>query len=205
MDADTSAGLVVAGGYSTRFGEREKAVIDLCGTPLIRRVVDRLSLVVDEIVVNCRSDQREQIAEALSGVDVRFAIDDVPDRGPLGGIATGLSVVDAEYTAVVSCDLPFLEPAIVELLFEEAAGHDAAVPRPGEWFEPLHAVYRSVPMRVACESTLESDDGRVIAPLEDLDYVVVDREPLLARGSLDSFESVDDPDALAWAEQQIGG
>ena len=57
--------LVIAGGRSTRFGDRDKAVAELDGTPMIRRVVDRVADVVDEVVINCRADQVDPISAAL--------------------------------------------------------------------------------------------------------------------------------------------
>ncbi|MFQ3320843.1 MAG: molybdopterin-guanine dinucleotide biosynthesis protein A [Natronomonas sp.] len=199
---EQKTGVVVGGGRSTRMGDRDKTVVDVAGTPLIRRAADRLLEVTDELVVNCRSDQRVAIAEALDGLDPTFATDEEPDRGPVGGIATGLKAADTEYAAVVAADMPVLDPELIEYLFERAEGHDAAVPRPGDWFEPIHAVYRPEPMAEACEEALQEADTRIIEPLFSLDYVVVERSDLVAHGSLDSFESVDTPDDLHWAEAQ---
>ena len=198
------AGIVVAGGRSVRMGGREKAVVDVAGTPLIRRVADVLTPAVEELVVNCRADQREAIAGALSGLAPTFALDAESDRGPVAGIATGLEATDAAYAVVVACDLPFLDTALVEYLFERAAGSDAAVPKPDDWFEPLHAVYRPGPMAEACRDALVEGDVRIIEPLFSLEYEVVERTALVAHGSLDSFESVDTPADLADAESRLG-
>jgi molybdopterin-guanine dinucleotide biosynthesis protein A len=201
-DPETS-GVIVGGGRSTRMGETEKTVVEVAGTPLIRRVADRLLEATDELVVNCRADQRAAIEDALEGLDPAFAIDDPPDRGPVAGIGTGLEAAETEYAAVVSADLPFLDPDIVAYLFERAAGHDAAVPRPGEWFEPLHAVYRAEPVAAACERTLEEENPRILEPLSRIDRVIVDRAELLEHGSLDSFEGVDTPEDVAWASERL--
>ena len=198
------AGVVVAGGRSVRMGGREKAVVDVAGMPLIRRVAEGLTPAVGELVVNCRADQRAPVAGALSGLDPTFALDEEPDRGPVAGIATGLEATDAEYAAVVACDLPFLDTGVLEHLFERAAGTDAAVPRPGDWFEPLHAVYRPGPMAEACRAALAEGDVRVIEPLFSLEHVVVERSELLQHGSLSSFESVDTPADLADAADRLG-
>ena len=196
--------MIVAGGRSVRMGGTEKTVVDVAGTPLIRRVADRLCAATDELVVNCREDQRGPIAAALEGLDPRFAVDEVPDRGPVAGIGTGLEAAETEYSAIVAADMPFLDPDILSYLFERAADHEAAVPRPSEWFEPLHAVYKKAPSVEACERALESENPRIIEPLSTLDRVVVDREDLLAHGSLDSFESVDTPDDVEWAASRLG-
>ena len=198
------AGVVVAGGRSTRMGDREKAVVEVAGRPLVARVAEALSGVADELVVNCRPDQRDAIATALQGHDPVFATDEDPDRGPVGGIATGLGATTATYAAVVACDLPFLDPDLIEYLFERAAGQEAAVPKPDEWFEPLHAVYRPEPMAAACENALAAGDVRIIEPLFTLEYTVVERRDLVAHGSLSSFESVDTPAEVREAADRLG-
>jgi molybdopterin-guanine dinucleotide biosynthesis protein A len=200
---DERTGVVVAGGRSVRFGARDKTVSDLAGKPLIRHTAERLLEATDRLVINCRADQRAVIDEALSGLDPTFAIDVDPDRGPVGGIATGLRAAETPYAAIAAADMPLLDSSLFEYLFERAAGHDASVPRPGDWFEPLHAVYRPEPMSDACEAALEEEDTRIIEPLFSLDYVVVERNDLTAHGSLDSFESVDTPADSQWAEDRL--
>ncbi|MXR39954.1 NTP transferase domain-containing protein [Halobaculum sp. WSA2] len=128
--------VVVAGGRSTRFGDRDKAVADLAGTPMIRRVADRVADATDRLVVNCRSDQREAIEDAMAGYPnpVRYAEDPEPDEGPTAGIRTGLRAAEAwaddDGTAdgrdaaafVVACDMPFVDPALVAALFDRLDG-----------------------------------------------------------------------------------
>lgn len=184
--------VIVAGGRSTRFGDEDKAVADLAGTPMVRRVADRVAPVVEEVVVNCRDDQRTAIAAALDGVDrpVSFAHDPEPDLGPLAGMATGLDAADGEYALVVACDMPFVDPSFVERLFERARGHDAAVPRPGEWFQTTQAVYHADATADACERTLEAGERRIVEALSALDYVVLDREDVEAVTTLETFENL---------------
>jgi molybdopterin-guanine dinucleotide biosynthesis protein A len=189
-------GVIVAGGRSTRFGERDKAVADLAGVPMIRRVADRLSGVVDRLVVNCRADQRAAIDDALSGYDapVGFAIDDDPDQGPMAGIGQGLSRVDADaYAFVVACDMPLVDPDFVAYLFERAAGRDGAVAQlDDKWFQTTHAVYRAGPMAAACEAALARDDRKIMAPLGDLNYAVVDEAEVQEHAALgpEVFENI---------------
>ncbi|GCF14709.1 molybdenum cofactor guanylyltransferase [Haloarcula mannanilytica] len=186
------AGVIVAGGRSTRFGDSDKAVADLAGTPMIRRVADRIGQVVNELVVNCREDQVEAIDAALSGhaLDPTFALDEDPDQGPMAGIATGLGAVDSEYAAVVACDMPFVDPGFVEYLFERAASHEAAVPRPDEWFQTTQAVYHAGAMRAACRRALDRGEHKVVEPIFDLDYVVVEREEVLEHTTMKTFDNL---------------
>ncbi|TYL38851.1 molybdenum cofactor guanylyltransferase [Natronococcus pandeyae] len=202
---DSLGGVVLAGGYSTRFGEADKAVADLAGTPMIRRVVDRLASVTDEIVVNCREDQVDAIRDALAGCEAstRIATDPVPDQGPLAGIRVGLETVDREYAAVVACDMPFVDPALFELLYDRARGRDGAVVQlEDEWYQTTQAVYRADAMADACAEALEDGDGRILAALEKLDYAVVDEDDLEGISG-ETFESIDTQEALREAESRL--
>ncbi|EMA55952.1 molybdopterin-guanine dinucleotide biosynthesis protein A [Halococcus salifodinae DSM 8989] len=177
------AGVIVAGGRSMRFGDRDKVTADLAGVSMIRRVADRLVGVVDTLVVNCRADQIEAISTALAGLDARYATDADPDRGPAAGIRTGLDFVRAEqptveYAAVVAADMPLVDPRFVSHLFDRAAGHDAAVPRSDDRLQPLQAVYRVDAMADACAAALSRDEHRVTAAVADLDRVVIEEQEL---------------------------
>ncbi|MFC4437873.1 MULTISPECIES: molybdenum cofactor guanylyltransferase [Natrialbaceae] len=203
---DSLGGVVLAGGYSTRFGGADKAVADLAGTPMIRRVVDRLAVVTDEIVINCREDQIDAIRDALAGCDasIRIATDPVPDRGPLAGIRVGLEAVDREYAAVVACDMPFVDPSLLERLYDSARGRDGAVVQlEDQWYQTTQAVYRADAMAGACAAALEDGDGRILAALERLDYAVVGEDDL--EGVADeTFESIDTQEALREAARRLG-
>ena len=184
--------VIVAGGRSTRFGEGDKAVADLGGRAMIRRVADRLTDVTDRLVVNCREDQRESIATALSSYpgEVGFALDPEPDLGPMAGIRTGLAAVRSEYAFVVACDMPFVEPSFVSHLFSRAEGHDAAIPLTGEGFQPTHAVYRARTTVAACDRTLAAGERRIIAPLVELDCVVIGEDEVREHATLETFANL---------------
>ncbi len=200
--------VIVAGGRSTRFGDADKAVAPLAGTPMIRRVADRLEPVVDELVVNCREDQRDAIEEALAGypLPTAFALDPEVDRGPMAGIRNGCRAAEGEYAAVVACDMPFVDPDAIDYLFGRASGEvappeaaddegeppfDGAVPRLGDgWYQTTQAVYRPDAMADACDAALERGDRKILAPLEDLSYGVVSEAELATVTDLDTFENL---------------
>ncbi len=206
------AGVLVAGGRSTRFGDADKAVASLAGVPMIRRVADRLVDAVDELVVNCRADQRSVIEDAMADypLAVRYALDTDPDQGPVAGIEIALRAVadgvgpaagggdantdrhraDDPYAFVVACDMPFVDAEFVDYLFDRARGHDAAIPRADGWFQTTHAVYRAGAMADACARALERGERRIVAPLFDLDYVVVGEDEIGTRADSTTFENV---------------
>lgn len=190
------SGVILAGGRSTRFGERDKALAPLAGRPMIRRVADRVAPAVDRLVVNCRRAQRDAIEAAMAGVasPVTFAIDPVPNRGPLAGVRTGLRGIDGGYAFVSACDMPLIDPVLVGHLFDRADGHDGAIPRLGDGrLQPAHAVYRTARMASACDHALDRGDRSLHAPLGRLDLVVVDRQEIESVSSARSFVNVNTP------------
>ncbi|KPN32051.1 molybdopterin-guanine dinucleotide biosynthesis protein MobA [Halolamina pelagica] len=200
--------VIVAGGRSTRFGDDDKAVAPLAGTPMIRRVADRLEPVVDELVVNCREDQRDAIESSLEGypLPTAFALDPEVDQGPMAGIRNGCRAASGEYAAVVACDMPFVDPDAIDYLFDRASGDvappagaddegsppfDGAVPRLGDgWYQTTQAVYRPDAMAAACDAALERGDRKILAPLEHLSYAVVSEAELAAVTDLETFENL---------------
>jgi molybdopterin-guanine dinucleotide biosynthesis protein A len=222
-DPGMTTGAIVAGGRSTRFGDRDKSVAELAGVPMIRRVADRLAgagdpvppgaaraaggdPVVDEVVISCRPDQREAIAAALDGLPlpVAWALDGEPDLGPVAGIRNACRVAGAEYAAVVACDMPFVDPAFLASIRADAAGRDAAVPRLDDrWFQTTQAVYRAEAMAAACDRALANGDRKVLAPLEHLDRVVVGDETIRSRTTPRTFTNVNTREEFAEAANAI--
>ena len=137
---------MLAGGRSTRFGGGEKSLKLVGGKRMICRVIDALCGIVDEVVISVRDErQRDILYPTISGYT--FVYDEVEGIGPLAGVYSGLVHAKGDYVVVVACDMPYINPEAIELLFTKAEGHDAAVPRHDNGLiEPLHAVYRRKPM-----------------------------------------------------------
>jgi molybdopterin-guanine dinucleotide biosynthesis protein A len=194
-------GLLLAGGRSTRFGEPDKALAELAGAPLLSHTAAALAPVVDELVINCRADQRDGLAAALDGLDdVRFAVDPVPDEGPVAGLRTGLRVARGRHVAVAGCDQPFLRTPTVAALFDRAeAGEvgtgDDGAGRAGDGSErtagaaplvdgrrqPLGAVYPTAAASRAAERTLGTGSGALRDVLARVDPVAVPVAPGVVR------------------------
>lgn len=187
------SGVIIAGGRSTRFGGGDKAVADLAGTPMIRRVADRITHVVDELVINCRPEQTEAIRKAMTGYPhrVRYVEDDTPDRGPVAGIRNGLGAVEGTYGFVVACDMPFVEPELASYLFDRGETHDGIVPRlDSGWFQPTQAVYRAEAMERACTTALTEENPRIMDALEKIEYLVVEEAELPPDVPTETFENI---------------
>src|SRR5260370_31937890 len=106
-----SAGVVLAGGRSSRMGT-PKAALEWHGSTLLRRTVGILARVTGGPVVVVRA--RGQDLPALPP-DIEVVDDPRAGKGPVQGLAAGLAAVAdrAEVAFVSSTDLPFLHPAFV--------------------------------------------------------------------------------------------
>jgi len=149
----------------------EKALVDFGGRPLLCRTLEKLELVVDEVIVVARSrGHAQRLKELASGA--AYTWDSVIGFGPVAGLEAGMRQARGEMAFATGCDLPFLNPRVVEELFLLAEGHegcDAIVPeRPNGYVEPLHSVYNCEKMMTACQTAMEKNERRIRAPLQQL-------------------------------------
>ena len=97
------SGIVLAGGASRRMG-RDKAFLELDGQSLIEIVLERVRAVVTN------TPQR------YAHLAARLVGDIHPGIGDLGGIHSGLTAATHDHALIVGCDMPFLNPPLLEYL-----------------------------------------------------------------------------------------
>lgn len=161
-------------------GMAEKALLEIEGKTILERLLENLFRVVEEVILSIRdSTQKEKFNPVLKKFpthEIRFCFDTLEDAGPLEGIRAGLLESRSEYSFICAGDMPFVNSRVVDLLFNKAAGHDAALPSWGDGkFEPLHAVYskRLIP---EIKKAFERGKHSVLAPvfeMKDLVFVEV--------------------------------
>jgi molybdopterin-guanine dinucleotide biosynthesis protein A len=158
-------GIVLCGGRSSRMG-RPKAWLPFGDELLLPRVVRLLAEAVDPIVVVAAPDQDvPPLPDPI--VLVR---DEQEGRGPMQGLAAGLKALrgraDAAYLS--SCDAPLLLPAFVRRLIELMGSAVICVPRVGDYYHPLAAVYRLEGADAVERLLAENSRGGVTPPLQSL-------------------------------------
>jgi molybdopterin-guanine dinucleotide biosynthesis protein A len=135
-DSSPVSAIILAGGRSRRLGQ-DKALLRLRGQPLLARTVHTLSaLSSDLVVVSNTPEHYEPLA-----LPVRYVPDERQGRGSLMGIYSGLKAVHRPHALVVACDMPFLNLPLLRYMLTLIEDHDVVVPRVGDFFEPLHAMY----------------------------------------------------------------
>ncbi len=149
------AGIVLAGGKSSRMG-RDKALLRVGdGPPLVELVVGRLRTLVGEVIVVASDGAR------FGALPAKIVPDVYPDAGPLSGIYSGLLATERHRALVTASDMPFLSRRLLSHLLEAPGDHDVVLPRLASGFlEPLHAVYSQTCREVFRR---QLDDGRYSA------------------------------------------
>jgi molybdenum cofactor guanylyltransferase len=133
--ADATA-VVLAGGKSSRMG-RPKSLLLFDGEPLILHIARALKRMFAETVIVAAPEQE------LPDLPATLVRDDVAYQGPVGGIYYGLKAASGNFCFVTSCDVPFLNAALISHLASQMSNHDVVVPHWENRFQPLHAVYRT--------------------------------------------------------------
>ena len=128
--------IILAGGKNLRLGRR-KDLEAIGGKTLMELVIQKLKLISTRTLI---VTSREQSDFPHAG-ESKVLVDLYPDKGPLGGIYTGLLASQSSCNLVVACDMPFLNIELLRYIIELLPGFDAVVPRLEDKLEPLHAVY----------------------------------------------------------------
>ncbi|MPZ62223.1 MAG: NTP transferase domain-containing protein [Propionibacteriales bacterium] len=199
----TSAGVVLAGGRSSRMGTA-KAALEWHGSTLLRHVTGVLRRAVDGPMIVVRAP-----GQALPELDAGVIVREDPEegRGPMQGLAVGLAAAadHAETAFVCSTDLPFLHSAFVRAVLrgfdpgEEGEPVDVVLPFVRGYRQPMAAGYRTdlVPK---VEKLLEAQRLRPAHLFEECHVRQLDDAELLADPrlsavdpQLDSVVNVNEP------------
>jgi molybdopterin-guanine dinucleotide biosynthesis protein A len=203
-----TAGVVLAGGRSTRMGT-PKAALDWHGSTLVRRAAGIVARAVDGPVVVVRAPGQELPWLPAS---VELADDAREGRGPLEGIAAGLAAIGerAQVVYVSGVDAPLLHPAFVRrvlaLLDRDA---DVALPHAHGFAQPLAAAYRTAvasPLRALLREGGQPGTGALLrrCRVAELDEAMLLADPDVAAldPALDSLLNLNDPDEYAAARRR---
>ncbi len=123
------AGIVLAGGRSSRFGsDKLTALVD--GRTLLDRAIEPVASVTGSVLVVVPPGRGRSIGTPPWWPDRGIVIEDpTPYEGPLAGLAVGLAAIRANrvpLALVAPGDAPWMVPAVLALLLDELRATDAA-------------------------------------------------------------------------------
>ena len=129
------AGIVLAGGLSTRFGS-DKLAAPYEGGTLLAAAIRSVAAVCDEVIVVLSPECAEPAIPDDLAVPVRFVRDAEAAGGPLAALPGALGATSASLVLLVAGDTPRLPPDVARILLGALA--DPGPPRPGLGFGRSH-------------------------------------------------------------------
>jgi molybdopterin-guanine dinucleotide biosynthesis protein A len=189
------AGVILAGGRSSRMGGRDKALIELAGRTLLEHSLDRLAPQVGSLAISSNAD----LAGHARGLPV------LPDlfagfQGPLAGIHAGLVWAAGQrgidYVVTVAVDTPFFPYDLAEKLFRDISVTSSriAIARTNADVHPTFGMWPIDILEDIGRCLAVSQNRSVLSFVETRDHVKVGFPREL------SFLNINSPDDIRVAE-----
>ncbi|MBA3066224.1 molybdenum cofactor guanylyltransferase [bacterium] len=180
---------ILAGGKNSRMNGVDKAFINMNGVPIIRRAINALKELFDEIIIVTNTPEKFK----EYGNECVIVADIIKDKGPIGGIHSALNHTSKDKVFIAACDMPFLNAGFIKKILSAASDgdYDCIIPKTGKGIEPLSGVY-SKSILEKTEELLDGDDFSVRRLLENCKcgYVEADKE------EMECFININTPEDL---------
>jgi molybdopterin-guanine dinucleotide biosynthesis protein A len=154
----------------------DKAFVMLNGRTLLRHALELVSAVTANVSIVGAPSKFQEFAPVVEDV--------FPGCGPLAGIHAALQSSASDLNLILAVDVPFVPLDLLRYLLTQALSHRdaiAIVPRTGQGWQPLCAVYRRE-FSNAAESALRAGNYKIDALFGKIKVLAVDEEELAALG-----------------------
>jgi molybdopterin-guanine dinucleotide biosynthesis protein A len=126
--------IILAGGKSSRMGE-DKGLMSLFGKSMIEYVLEEAKKLTDKVIIIANNSDYKKYGHPVF-------TDLIPNKGPLGGIYTGLTKSETQQNLILSCDVPFVKKELLDFLWEKFDESDVIIPQKEERIHPLIGFYK---------------------------------------------------------------
>jgi molybdopterin-guanine dinucleotide biosynthesis protein A len=185
--------VILAGGDSRRMGA-DKAFLTVGGVPLIDRVLAATREACGRTIIITNTP------DAFRYLEIEIFTDIHPGFGSLGGLHTGLFHATTDTVFVLGCDMPFIEPKLMEYIISVRGRADIAVPVLGRYYEPLFSAYSRTTIDEV-ERTIEAGRRQIVSFFKHMRLKEVSEWELRAIDpELDSIMNINTPGDLIRAE-----
>ncbi len=195
---DKVAGLVLAGGQSSRMGGRDKCLMPLAGIPLVERVSQKLSAGLPQLLINTNANPDEF---SYLGFDVRGDVFE-GYAGPLAGVLTGMRWAqekpDIDWILTAAADTPFFPDNYTETMLASKKENDIVLAATNGRRHPVFGLWR-VSLADRLQEFLESGDRKVMLFVQQFAHIIQDFEA----GRIDPFFNLNTPEDWKTAEQMM--
>ncbi|MGV6862176.1 MAG: molybdenum cofactor guanylyltransferase [Putridiphycobacter sp.] len=157
-------GIILAGGKSSRM-KQDKGLLLFQGIPMVQYSIELLKPLVTEIIIVANHSGYNQFGE-------KVVEDQYQNKGPVGGIFTGLSASSTKFNFVLSCDTPFVSEALLRHLFRLHQKSDVTIPAFNGKIHPLIGLYNS-DLANDFEKAILQNELKLMSVNQRLNYNVV--------------------------------
>ena len=162
-----ATGIILAGGKSSRMGE-DKGLVLLNGKPMIQYVIEALKEVVSNIIIISNNASYNKF-----GVPVYSDI--IKNKGPVGGIYTGLYHSTTELNFCISCDVPMVSSDFIFWLLNKSGNASVTLPMCKDKVHQMIGVYSKQVLSYFKESA-EKEHLKLSQVNKDMDCEIIDIE-----------------------------
>lgn len=124
---------ILTGGQSKRMGQN-KALLPFGGNTIIEFLIQNLSHPETEILLSANTTEYDFLGRPVIP-------DNFPDCGPIAGIEALLNTTKQDYMSIISCDTPFFNFCILELMLNEFDGRPLVLKSPDYIIFPTLGIY----------------------------------------------------------------
>ncbi len=126
---------VLAGGKSRRLSI-DKTLLKVGKEMVIENLIGKLKKHFKNVYIITNTPEK------FHELTVKCYKDIIPDKGPLGGIYTGLELMHGEYGFFIAADMPFLNDKLIKYLLKKTdSKFEAIVPSANNRPQPLYSLY----------------------------------------------------------------
>jgi len=179
MNSGKPAGVILAGGRSSRMGVKYKALAEISGKTLLAHVIGRLQPQLATLLLSCESQ-----TTVFEPYGLPVVADLMPGyRGPLTGLYSALYYLknrgQNNGLVLCPCDAPFIPVNLVEVLAGAVQGDHApaaVISYRGE-LQPTFSLWQSHHLDVIHDTVVNKGKGGLKMVLRSIPHKVVEWAP----------------------------
>ncbi len=158
--------IILAGGKSSRFG-RDKAFVNFNGKPLIHNAIELGKSITENIIIIANRDGYD---------DLGFPVfpDIYKDKGPIGGVHSGLVNSNSEFNFILAADMPHVTLPLIKYTIDKATiNSNSVIPIANGHPEPLCGVYLKKAI-TTIEKCIKEEKYKMMDVLKELNSEYID-------------------------------
>jgi molybdopterin-guanine dinucleotide biosynthesis protein A len=177
-------GIILAGGKSSRFGE-DKGLYQLNNQSMIESSISVAKEYCDRVVIISNNSEYDQF-----GLEVFEDV--ISDKGPLGGIYTGLINSDTDLNLILSCDIPSINQNTISKLLEKHNGRISLL-EDSTGINPLIGIYHK-DVSGEIKASIDIGELKVMQALKSIDPKLIQQEETISnintKEDLESWQNI---------------